>query len=50
MLHPKLASLRNDRIINLSLSDHVRYIFCGKIWQTTFSKYRKNPCFICDDI
>jgi len=25
MLYPKLASLRNDHSINLSLSDHVRY-------------------------
>jgi len=42
MLHPKLASLRNDRSINHSLSDQVRYIFSRKIWRSPFSKYRKN--------
>jgi len=29
LLYPKLSSLRNDRSINVSLSDHVRF-FAGK--------------------
>jgi len=31
------SSLRNNRSINLNLSDHVRFL-CGKIWRSPFTK------------
>jgi len=50
MLHPKLASLRNDRSINLSLSGHVPGFFGGKYDDRCFQNKELNQCFICDDI
>ena len=44
------SSLRNNRSINLNLSDHVCF-FAGKYEERRLqSKERINVCFICDDI
>ena len=49
LLHPKLSSLRNDRSINLNLSDHAR-CFCGGKYDDRSLQIKKNQCFICVNI
>ena len=53
LLYPNLSSLRNDRSINLNLSDHMGFL--RETWWSqenmTIVVYKvQKECFICDDI